>query len=225
MRNLKRANQRPGIFIKETFMHYSSIFLRSCVKHAGRLLPLAAVLLLAACAATEPTGETSKAPAEMPKVDPKIAASYEAALSAMRSGKTAQAEKALQKLTEQYPNYSGPQTNLGILYFHQNKLEEAKSAFLASLEANPKNVVSLNHLGIISRGAGEFKQAYTYYEKALQIDPDYAYAHLNFGILLELYMGKLPEALEHYQRYQELTKEEDVEVKKWIVDLGRRVKK
>ncbi|MCF6258447.1 MAG: tetratricopeptide repeat protein [Gammaproteobacteria bacterium] len=188
---------------------------------------ITAVLLLAGCAVTtEPTRDVA-APAkdELPKIDPKVTASYEAALSAMRAGKTTQAEKALQQLTTEYPNYSGPQANLGILYFQQNELEKAKAAFQASLKINPKNIVSLNHLGIISRGAGEFEQALTYYEKALQIDPDYAYAHLNFGILLELYMGKLPEALEHYQQYQKLTPEEDVEVKKWIVDLGRRAKK
>ncbi len=210
-------------------MRYSSIscFRKKLVGCAGHLFFITAVLLLAACATTtEPTGDVAgPSKEELPKIDPKVAASYEAALSAMRAGKTAQAEKVLQQLTAQYPNYSGPQANLGILYFHQNELEKAKTAFQTSLKINPKNVVSLNHLGIISRGAGEFEQARTYYEKALQIDPDYAYAHLNFGILLELYMGKLSEALEHYQQYQKLTPEEDIEVKKWIVDLGRRAKK
>jgi len=198
------------------------------MRYAGRLFCGWLILLLAACAGTGPTGESGSGMAtkkEMPKVDAKIAAAYEAALSAMRAGKTAKAERALQQLSAQYPNYSGPQTNLGILYFHQNKLEKAKVSFKASLEINSENVVSLNHLGIISRGAGEFKQAQTYYEEALEIDPKYAYAHLNFGILLELYMGKLSEALQHYQQYQKLTPEEDIEVKKWIVDLGRRAKR
>jgi tetratricopeptide (TPR) repeat protein len=139
--------------------------------------------------------------------------------------KTEGQEKALLALSEQNPTFSGPHANLGIIYFHANKMEQAKSEFQKALQLNPENVVCLNHLGIISRNEGKFKQAYDYYEKALQIDPDYAYAHRNFGILLELYMGKLPEALEHYKRYQELTKEEDQEVKKWIVDLARRVKK
>ncbi len=210
-------------------MRYSfiSCFRKKRVGYAAHLFFITAVLLLAGCAVTTEPARDVATPAkdELPKIDPKVTASYEAALSAMRAGKTAQAEKALQQLTTEYPNYSGPQANLGILYFQQNELEKAKAAFQASLKINPKNVVSLNHLGIISRGAGEFEQARTYYEKALQIDPDYAYAHLNFGILLELYMGKLPEALEHYQQYQKLTPEEDVEVKKWIVDLGRRAKK
>lgn len=189
------------------------------------------VLLLAACAAPGPGVDVEKQAAEktLPKVDPKITAAYEQALSAMRDGKTAQAEAALRQLAEKHPTFSGPHANLGILYFHANKLDQAKSEFHEALKINPDNVVSLNHLGIISRGEGKFKEAYGYYEKALQTDPDYAYAHLNFGILLELYMGKLDEALGHYKRYQELNKaegkDEDKEVAKWIVDLGRRAKK
>lgn len=208
------------------YLSFSFKFQKGCAKYCAHILLAGAVVFLVACAGTGQVGDKTEAvKKELPKVDSKIAAAYESALSAMRAGKAAQAEKALQQLTEQHPNYSGPQTNLGILYFHQKKLEEAKAAFKASLEINPKNVVSLNHLGIISRGAGKFKEARDYYEKALQIDPDYAYAHLNYGILLELYMGKLSEALEHYKRYQKLTPKEDIEVKKWIVDLGRRVKK
>lgn len=203
-----------------------SVSAKSLTRHLKSLIFVTSVLLLAACAATGPSSDVVPEPKkELPKVDPKITAAYEAALSEMRAGKTAKAEKSLQKLSAQYPDYSGPQANLGILYFHQNKLEKAKAAFQAALKINPQNVVSLNHLGIISREAGDFKQAQAYYEKALQIDPDYAYAHLNYGILLELYMGKLPEALQQYQQYQKLTPEEDVEVKKWIVDLGRRAKK
>lgn len=189
------------------------------------------VSLLAGCAATGPGGVSDEQTTakDLPKVDPKIAADYEAALSAMRDGKTAQAESALRQLAKKHPTFSGPRANLGILYFRADKLEQAKSEFHEALKINPDNVVSLNHLGIISRGEGKFKEAHGYYEKALQIDPNYAYAHLNFGILLELYMGKLPEALGHYKRYQELTKaegkDEDKVVGKWIIDLDRRAKK
>jgi tetratricopeptide (TPR) repeat protein len=188
------------------------------------------VLLLTGCATTGPGGEDKPAATQdLPKIDPKITAAYESALAAMHEGKTAQAESAFRQLIEKHPTFSGPHANLGILYFRANKLEQAKSEFHEALKINPKNVVSLNHLGIISRGEGKFKEAQAFYEKALQTDPDYAYAHLNFGILLELYMGKLTEALDHYKRYQELTKaegkEEDDKVAKWIVDLTRRTKK
>lgn len=186
-------------------------------------------LLLAACAGTgtgvKSVAETGAAGAQSPepKVDPKALAANEAALAAMRNGDDAAAEKLFQQMTKDFPAYSGPYTNLGIIYFRAGKMDKAEPAFLHSLEINPKNPVSLDYLGIINRNKGQFKEAYAYYDKALQIDPDYAYAHRNFGILLELYMGKLSEALDHYKRYQDLTKEEDQEVKRWIADLGRRV--
>jgi lipoprotein NlpI len=59
----------------------------------------------------------------------------------------------------------------------------------------------------------------------LDIDPNYAYAHLNYGILLDLYLGELENALAHYQKFQQLTPEEDKEVTKWIVDLERRIER
>lgn len=190
------------------------------------LLPL----LLAGCAGMEgpfdqPAGAGKAAGSAQSKVDPKIAVAYESALSAMREGNDAVAEKRLLQLAEQYPKFSGPRTNLGIINFRAENLDKATAEFQTALELNPNNVVSLNYLGIISREQGKFKEAYGFYEKALRIDPDYAYAHRNFGILLDLYMGKLADALEHYKRYQELVEEEDNEVKKWIVELSRRTKK
>ncbi|WP_455217668.1 tetratricopeptide repeat protein [Kaarinaea lacus] len=185
------------------------------------------VLFVAGCAATGPEpvpekGKTVEQPA--PKVEPNALAAYASAVAAMRAGNTAVAEAKFQKLAMDYPQYSGPHNNLGIIYYHAGKLDKAKASFSKALELNPKSVVSLNHLGIISRGEGDFKKAHEYYQKALEINPDYPYVHLNMGILLELYMGKLPEALEHYKRYQELSKEEDKKVTGWIVDLERRIK-
>ena len=193
------------------------------------VIVMAFALLLAGCAGTgtgvKPAAETGAKEAQVaePKVDPKALAANEAALTAMRNGDDATAEKLFQQMTKDFPAYSGPYTNLGIIHFRAGNMDKAEPAFLHSLEINPKNAVSLNYLGIINRNKGQFKEAYAFYNRALQIDPDYAYAHRNFGILLELYMGKLSEALDHYKRYQELTKDEDQEVKRWIADLGRRV--
>lgn len=191
------------------------------------LLMLVLAIMLAGCVTTGSGGSSDyvraadKAP---PKVDPKASASYEMALVSMRAGNTSRAEKQFKKLSKDYPEFSGPRNNLGILHYREGNIKEAQSAFEEALKINPDSVVSLNYLGIISRGKGEFKQAQVFYEKALRADPNYAYAHLNYGILLELYMGELSDALMHYKRYQELTEEEDKKVKGWIIELGRRVK-
>lgn len=187
------------------------------------------MLLVAGCAATGPGAVSEKGKAveqqPAPKVEPGALAAYASAVASLRAGNASLAESKFRKLAQDYPQYSGPHNNLGIIYYHADKIDQAKAEFNKALELNPRSVVSLNHLGIISRTEGEFKEAHQYYERALQIDPEYPNAHLNMGILLELYMGKLPEALEHYKKYQELTTEEDKKVKGWIVDLERRIKK
>ena len=58
--------------------------------------------------------------------------------------------------------------------------------------------------------------------KAVTVSPEYPLAHLNLGILNELYFGRLPEALESYRAYQALTADEDALVARWITDLARR---
>jgi lipoprotein NlpI len=189
-------------------------------------LVLAVSVLLAACAApatkeSEPKPDKAKAAA----VSPEVSKKYEAALKAMRDDDKPRAEQLLTQLTNAYPKLSGPYTNLGILYYRESKVDEAEKAFQSAIQVNPNSAVSYNHLGIINRNKGQFKEAEQLYEKALQINPDYAYAHLNLGILLDLYIGDLPKALEHYNRYQSLSKEKDEEVHKWIVDLERRIKR
>ena len=164
------------------------------------LLVAGLALLVVACAATGPGIDVGgqKAPKVQPKVDPKVAAAYESALSALRDGRSAEAEKALLALSEQNPTFSGPHANLGIIYFHANKMEQAKSEFQKALQLNPENVVCLNHLGIISRNEGKFKQAYDYYEKALQLEPDDAAIHSNLAAVY-VQKGDFGKALAAYQ--------------------------
>jgi len=187
-------------------------------------------LLLVSCSTTSgKNDDTQKSKAEKTSlkisVSPEAQKDYNAALQAIRAGKTGKAKSLLKTLANAYPELSGPYTNLGLLYFHEGKLTEAETAFAQAVKVNPKSAVSYNHLGIINRSNGKFKEARIYYEKALKIDGNYAYAHLNYGILLDLYMGEWKSALKHYERFQKLNKEKDKEVNKWIVDLKRRIKK
>lgn len=160
-----------------------------------------------------------------PMVSPTVQKKFEAAVEEMKTGNKTKAESMFKALTASYPGLSGPYANLGLLYFHDNEVERAEEAFRKAIEVNPESAVSYNHLAIISRGKGNFKEAKSLYLKALSINNDYAYAHLNIGILLDLYIGELESALDHYERYQQLTKVEDKDVKKWIIDIKRRIKR
>lgn len=147
------------------------------------------------------------------------------AIEAMRAGDDATAKGLLISLTNANPQLSGPFVNLGLLNFHAGNMDEAEKDFNQALKVNSNSAVSYNHLGIINRTRGNFKQAKGLYKNALSINDDYANAHLNLGILLDLYLGELPDALVHYERYQSITTEEDKNVKNWIVDLKRRIKR
>ena len=67
-----------------------------------------------------------------------------------------------------------------------------------------------------------FLEAEAAYLKAVTAEPQYALAHYNLGVLYELYLQRLDDALRHFERYQALYGE-DPQVEKWITDLKRRV--
>ena len=188
------------------------------------LLALLLAAVVAGCATTvpPPVKEEKAVEAAEPLVDPAARAAFDSALKAMAEGRDAQAEQTLLKMTQDFPRLSGPHANLGIIYFRAGKLDKAEAAFLRAVEINPNNADSLDYLGVINRDKGRFEEAAAFYRRAIEADPKHAYARRNYGILLELYMGKLKEALAQYEQYQKLSGGTDKQVEKWIVDLRRR---
>ena len=89
--------------------------------------------------------------------------------------------------------------------------------------ANPFNCTANTELGLLSRFTGVFEAAVRHYLNCLERVPGNDAAHLNLGILYELYLGRLTEALASYRQYQALQSEEDRRVKGWVMDLERRL--
>jgi len=75
---------------------------------------------------------------------------------------------------------------------------------------------------MLLRRNGKFLEAEAAYLKAVTVNPDYALAHYNLGVLNELYLQRLDVALRHFETYQALAGD-DRQVEKWITDLRRRV--
>ena len=153
---------------------------------------------------------------------------------AIDNKKYKQAESPLLWLVEHYPQYSGPFLNLAIVY---TKLDDNKAAdhyFRQALSVNPLNLQGYNSYGIFLRNEGRFVEAEKTYLSGLAIWEKDLNSHKNLGILYELYMGKLPNALAQYQRYLELlsnspeSEQRAKEIKRingWIIDITRRIKK
>lgn len=157
-------------------------------------------------------------------VNPSAQKSFNQALASIKKGDNTQATRLLNALSKDYPELSGPATNLGLIYFREGDLARSESAFQQALSRNPKNAVALQHMGIIYRHQGKFEAAEKSYLAAIASQPDYANAHLNLAILYDIYLIKLNDALRHYEKYQTLLTTEDDTVKKWIIGLKRRNK-
>ena len=170
------------------------------------------VLLGSGCATT-PEGSSPQAPAA---VTPALEAQYHQAIESMKAGQWEAAIVGLESITQENDRLSGPYLNLGIAYANSGDTDKAAAALLASLDRNPVNPLACNQLGILYRRSGRFDQARQMYENALQADPAYADAHWNLGILHDLYLQQPGQALQHYERYQQLTGSDDPQLRLWI---------
>jgi tetratricopeptide (TPR) repeat protein len=204
---------------------------------SNRFISLAA-LLLAACASTPRHATTEHKPdtaaavpaanaaaantANAAPVPAQAAQQYGEALTLMKAGRGADAELLLKRLAAAYPQFAGPQVNLGILYLQGSHLPEAEAAFKDALERNPGSAVAGNELGIVERRLGKFAEAEKTYQRTMTVEPDYAPTYLNLGVLYDLYLGQPQKALEQFEHYVQLAGE-NKQVAGWMAELRKRV--
>lgn len=141
----------------------------------------------------------------------------------MNSGNAAGAEQAFRALSASYPAYSGALLNLGILQARAGQFDDAATTIRSAIDRNANSAAAFNQLGIIYRRLGRFMEADEAYQRALQIDPKYAIAHLNLGVLCDLYLQQPQRALEAYERYLALAATPDAKVSGWITELKTRL--
>lgn len=159
-----------------------------------------------------------------------------------------QAKSVFDHLYQANPDYLGALVNSADISYRLQDYTEAETAYarvVAQLEnkldaqledkwADNKNsatsaqadiflVHSLNQLALMARERGQFEQAENRYRQALALDPTNPTVIRNLAILLDLYRGKLAEALVFYEQYQSLLDEPDAQVKDWIFDLKNRL--
>jgi len=179
------------------------------------------VLFLAGCAST---GKSSYSAPKGP-VSSAAQSQYKSALATMkRRDYTSALKKFFQTLSVKYPKFAGPKANMAIIYSRKGQYKKAEAAFMEAISLNAANPGIYNELGVFYRRTGKFEKSAEAYKKALSIDSEFAFAHLNLGILYDIYMRRNDKALKHYNRYQELVKNDKL-VHKWIVDLKLRMKR
>jgi tetratricopeptide (TPR) repeat protein len=186
-------------------------------------IALAMLFALTGCQSTSPVAISEDVAGPVVNVDRKSAALFDDALAAIAANRLRDAEVLLTELTAREPNLSGPWVNLGMVQNELNDTVAAEASLKKAINANPANCVAYTELGLMARRAGDFLAAEANYLACLKHVPDFREAHLNLGILYELYLGRLPDALGSYQAYLTLVDGGDRRVAGWVTDLERRL--
>ncbi len=140
----------------------------------------------------------------------------------MAAGELQVAKHRLAELQRSHPHFSGVYTNLAIIAYRENNTAEASALVKQALDRNPNNEDALVLRGILLREKGDVLGAEAHYMSALKRLPESTSLRLNLGMLQELYLGKLGDALAHYERYHARVPE-DQQVAGWIIDVKRRL--
>lgn len=194
------------------------------LRHCNNIALAAVLLLLGACAGTGPAepptgpaaqqgGKGTTAP-----LDKTTVGLYERAVWSMQQERYDEALQLFGQVTQRNPDIAGAYINKGLIQLKRGEYAAAQQALLQATTLKPDHAVAQNHLGIAYRELGQFDKAEQAYQTALRLDPDYATAHLNIGILYDIYLQQLERALQHYQRYQQLSGGDET-VEKWIADI------
>lgn len=187
------------------------------LKHCISVLPL---VLAMGCAGTpKKTPTSAEAPLAVPA---ELSRGFDMAVGHLQAQRFEQAEAVLKPLSVAYPEQAAVWTNLGVAYAGQGRNEDAVQALEEALRLQPQHPVAGNRLAILHREAGRFELARRHYDAVLEAHPEHAPAHLNLGILCDLYLADLGCAQRHYQRYLAL-EGDDAQVSNWLLDLERRL--
>lgn len=191
----------------------------------SRLFVSVVVLLIAcACASKKTIVTPSAAKALISDVavsdlDKKL---MKAGLAQLESKNYRAAEKTFKQLAGQNENLVSPLLNLSLVYLRQDRLLEAESTLRQALNRNSTWPQTYNLLGVVLRQQGRFDDAKSAYTYALQLDDNYAKAHLNIAVLYDIYFLDLENAKRHYRRFVALQPEEEKQVNAWMIDMQQR---
>lgn len=195
---------------------------------SSKTLAAAALMLGLAACAPGPARPPMRAPvvgsypATPPPPESRLAEAderFKAALQLMKEGQRPAAQAAFVALSRDFPDLSGPLTDLGILYAQGQQRALAITSLSRAVAANPRNAVAYNWLGTLYREAGDYAAAERAFRQALSARPDYAEAHLNLGVLYDLSMKRPRDALTQYREYQRYAGTDRLIVSAWIKEL------
>jgi len=193
------------------------------MRHKAHLfLVLISTVLISACANNQ-KGEQTEQALPQSLESSQLAQKFKQGVELVEQSRFDEAKIILDKLHQTHPQILGPMLNLGHISIKQQDFEAGKAYYLKSLQLKPKHIGALISLAYIAREEGRFDEAENYYRQVFEIEPNNLMALKNLGILLDLYRGRLRDALVLYEQYQLLQKQPDTQIKDWIFDIKSRI--
>jgi len=144
------------------------------------------------------------------------------AKKAKRAGKLDVAEQKLKVITKQDKELSGPWVMLGEIAVEKKQYKQAEEAFQKAILINPDNINAYVALAKVQRLMGEFHVAQNTLALALKVWPDFPEAHLNLGILYDLYLNEPKKAQMHMEAYLFLNKYKNKQAIAWYQEVQGR---
>ena len=214
-----RSSDDPAVAVKLSYLHLvggqpdvaRQILLSSAGTHSDD--PVAVNNLAVSLERSGMTGEALEVlnSAEVDSVD----LLRTRAVIQLREGRPESANEIVERLADGSDAGDRETFLLGLLAYQQRRLDSARKLFNQVIIDSPGSSGAYINLGLTYRRMGRFREAEeTYLEGIARADhPD---LHLNLGVLLELYLDRPDQAIDHYRKYLDLGGQGTVRVQGWV---------
>jgi tetratricopeptide (TPR) repeat protein len=133
------------------------------------------------------------------KVRLSIPQATDRAVNFQRTGWFSEAEIIYTDILKVEPDHFDSTHNLGVIRFHQGRLEEALPLLEHAIKLDPNSADAQSNHGVVLRALRRWPEALDAFDRAIKLRPDYPEAYSNRGgVLIDL--GRTEEALEAFNR-------------------------
>ena len=147
---------------------------------------------------------------------------YIEAKKAKRNGDLKTAKQKLKVITKNDDSISGPWVMLGDIAFDEKHYKKSEKHYQQAILINPKNINAYVALAQVQRVVGAYHVAQNTLALALNLWPDFPEAHLNLGILYDLYLNQPKKAQQHMEAYLFLTEYKSLKAMAWFDEVQGR---
>ena len=186
---------------------------------AGWLFTVTFVILTFGCSTLPSDNGGSETVSRTTKERP---AKYTYAIELMKRKEYDKAYDVFISLEKKYPNVD-LYTNIAIIYLNKKNYDKAKLYVEKSIALGLDSHILQNIYGVVLRNIGSFDAALKAYSASITKNANYADAYLNLAILYDIYIDSPSKALPYYEKYKELSSN-DEKIDKWIIEIKRRIK-